>query len=257
MITHKIFPILSCVISCFVGSNSLMAEAKILARFTDGDGASAPDAFPGASGQGWQDGWRPIPINYQDKFSVEVSKENPFPDASHYLKVRTKGNQMAFALSRLINPESINTAKPHVITFKVRLDSAEAASGQFGFRIQGKQESVSTYAPSTSIWFLAVQNGRWFVVGKDAGKAVWSGSPFRITPETIYSCEVRVNPETGTYTAKLSDGNQEHNFPEMKSFFPEAAMGGNEISFAGGFLAKPGLGSYGWSLADVQITGSK
>ncbi len=257
MTIPKILHVIPLLIASAWSSNSVIAaEVKVAARFMDGNGEAASDAFPGAAGHGWLDAWKVLPKNYQDRFSVEVTKENPFPDSPQSLKIQGKGAQSGLTLSRLIDTSILDTAKPYTITFKIRLDSFDAPESQFGFLILGKQEG-SADGPSTSLWYLVAQNGRWYVVGKKEDKASWVRSSIPINAGAIYAFTIKVNPEAASYQVKISDGSQEYESPELTSFSPQAAIGGNTISFSGRFSSSERAGLLTWSMADVQIVGSK
>lgn len=257
MIIRNFFPVLSCVIFCFIGLSSLLAqEAKVAAHFSGGNGISAPDAFPGTGGQGWQDAWQVGIKNYEEFFTVDVTKENPFPDTPQSLKIQNKGAERKFSLSRLIDAGSLNTARPYVVTFKIRVDAFESAPTDLGFKIIGKKEGNS-YGPSTSLWYLTTKNGRWFVVGKEGDEVTWKKTNIDVSLETIYTFTIRVNPEVGTYQVKINASGQEYESPEMLSVSPEATQGGNDIYFAAGAATDDRGGVFAWSLADIQITGSK
>jgi len=247
------------LIFSFVASTvALQAEEVVIkANFSEGDGGSAVDGYPGGAGEGWLEPWRITqPKGGRELFTLKVLQDDPLPEQTHYLHVETKEPQQSITLARALDRSALDLSKAHTVSFTVRLDALDPPDGEFRFKISAQEEG--DIGLSKSFWYVLSQNGFWYAVGKaEDGQTKWWKSSVPLRLGTAYSLIVTVDPEAKTFQVKIYDGANEVVSPVMLSHAENAQDGATEYSFGGAVHAQLDLVPFAWSLGGVEIRGTK
>jgi len=247
------------LIFSFVATKVAVQAEEILvkANFSEGDGGSAVDGYPGGAGEGWLEPWRITqPKGGEELFTIKVLQEDPLPEQTHYLHVETKEPQPSITLTRTVNPSALDLSKAHTVSFILRLDALSPPDGEFRFKVSAQQEEGMGLAKT--FWYVLSQNGFWYAVGKsESGETKWWKSSVPLRLGTAYSFLVTVDPEAKTFQVKIHDGASEVDSPVILSHAENAQDGASEYSFGGAPHAKLGAVPFAWSLGGVEIRGAK
>ncbi|MFN2165678.1 MAG: hypothetical protein ACK2U9_05415, partial [Anaerolineae bacterium] len=182
---------------------------SIHADFTDGDGVTLPDQYPGAPGDGWLEDWNV----FSDASTAGVYDTSPLNGGGNYLSFteNNTGTATTFAyLSRLIDPEAVvidKSYQPHRMRADIRLDTPTNANVNMVFF--NSYEANSNIGLGASNGFeirTLVADGVWQWTVRDLNARIPTG----IIPEqgTVYTIEVTIYPSNveTVYDATITDG---------------------------------------------------
>lgn len=246
------------VFSLVASTVALQAEEVVIkANFSEGDGGSAVDGYPGGVGEGWLEPWRITqPKGGEELFTFKVLQDDPLPEQTHYLHVETKEPQKLVVLTRTVDSSALDLSKPHTVSFTLRLDAMSPPDGEFRFRASAQREEGMGLAKT--FWYVLCQNGFWYAVGKsESGETKWWKSSVPLRLGTAYSFTVTVDPAAKTFQVKINDGASEVDSPVILSLAENAQKGASEYSFGGAPHAQLDAVPFAWSLGGVEIRGTK
>lgn len=141
------------------------------AFFSDGNGSSLPDQYPGIAGAGWSDGWQSVGV------AATVTSGSPVNLGGNYLSVSALegGDGLGRAFSNFGSDGSgIDTGSPYDIQFDYRIDVMPDI-GQLN-NINGRLQIIGSYAmnpntDSSNSFFIFAGSG---LAGNGAGTTpVW------------------------------------------------------------------------------------
>lgn len=226
-------------------------RADAVANFTDGVSTSLVDAYTGTAGAGWLAGWKATASN--SVFSNSVLSSVPLGGGGNYLSASLNYNGSANtgngAVGRKFDPAVVSSSAPYAISFKVRPDSA-FLSGSDRLLIFG---DVSTgYVFSTG-------SGNTFVISGDYnnGSPVWNvldgnranggttvSTGMAMTPGTVYSFVVKVDPAARSWTVSIDNGATQYQSGTLGFRTGPSADGGNTVYFGAVVRNTTGIVNY-------------
>lgn len=197
------------------------AQAAILANFDGGNGTASSDQWTGTAGNGWAAQWG----SGGTTTGTGVVSTSPLSGGGNYLQVVDDTSTSGTYIRRQYNNSGdISVSSTYQISFNFRWDGDITNFNNFGDRIGlfGDVAAV-TGTSSSNTWAIGVAASN---TGAGAGQSVYAGNWYffdnngstdfatsnmfntnlAFVAGRVYAITVVVNPNTGTYSASISDG---------------------------------------------------
>ena len=200
----------------FVPAFTQPTDGVARAYFTDGNGPSTPQQFPGSPGDGWTAGWTL-------SAAATATTENSAPlsaDTGNYLKISRTGGTLQEGISRPWSATVRPFNQPARLTFQIRLDSPLTTFDSAADTLTIASRSGSAMGGGADATFFIRAFGgaagtlgarEWGVYDGQSDTTSYSVTRFRptgvlLSPGTTYS--VLVDLYAGTYDVTISGGGQ-------------------------------------------------
>lgn len=206
-----------------------VANASVVANFTDGTGTSSPDSYTGAAGAGWVGAWS-LSNASPSAGNGTVTNTSPLtPSGGNYLSISTSSTSggAASAWTRQYGAGVIALNAVHTISWSFRVDETIGTGfngGNDRYQFYGNRNNSSGFNSSSTVneWFVfasgatpATANGtfvakNWEFYSGGATTAFGDGtivdSGITLVTGTTYYFTIVNDPTTRTYVATVSDG---------------------------------------------------
>ncbi len=218
------------ILICISASLSI-GHAAIIADFSGGDGTSQPDQYRGIAGDGWSGPWG-FRSGSDGTTAIGVQSSNPFPGGGNYLQVQfTKtsagggSNRAGVARQFLTTGEdSVSTLQAYTISFDFRADSL-TGWGQSGDQIAFSSETTTTIGAFgvSAPWSLLIRGDTGWVVTDGNGVGGVTNLNFSslgltsLTPNTVYSIGVFIDPANNGYDLTITTGGTTYRASELNN----------------------------------------
>jgi hypothetical protein len=229
--------------------------------------ATIVDDFDSSHGQlaGWASSW-----TLHGSGRVHRDTEDAFAtNSGAYLRVEATNAEVRSLRREYQKFGNVDPAQPHIIRWKWRFEGDPQALTTFHDRIHFFADA-QPYAGTTfsNAWLIAiafgVENeaqppvGKWvFFDSRKSGKHSdafvernMANTGMSLRPGVVYSFEVRVDPQTGTYGATIDDGREK--FSAEGLHFRSGKPGVNPVLHFGGCASKAGE-NQAFSLDSIEI----
>lgn len=191
----------------------------IVANFNGVNSSLEVDGYPGTAGNGWATPWSASNTGVK----VNATTANPIegPD-DPYIVVTASGNNDQTIRRQYEAYSSIDPAEAHHVTWKWRFDGNMDEMDTFDDRIHFFGNSTAKSGTDASLsWLISYAPGQgsytipedewWFYDSKKSGTynssyniASMVPTSIGLEPGVVYSFDVELFPETGTYNATIS-----------------------------------------------------
>ncbi len=217
------------LVAGLLGLSALAATAQITNTFTDGEGSTTSDQYPGTAENGWVEGW-----NFQ--FGVNsgaagffgtdpiVTNTNPLFASGNYFNWGMANSESSMR-RKFVSTGDLNSGLAHIVEFDLRMDSflGTFTSASDGVSICTRRTLGTDVGGNATFWIRAqaandgsaplAKAGSWnFYDGGALSSSDASGNftnsagvvPFAIG--RAYRFKVQLNPVTKTYVGSVTDG---------------------------------------------------
>ncbi|MGD9128375.1 MAG: FecR family protein [Planctomycetia bacterium] len=196
-----------------VKPDALENSRVVLADFSDGEGSSHVDQYPGIGGLGWATGWR-VEKTKHYKWSISTEETNPLLGGGKYLHVlleresdRSNKAEGTHIERQLAMTGGVDLTKPYVVSFDYRIDALD------GFPKQGEWLTLCSRSSKSSGngWHISLihqrdhQSGNWsFWCHDKTGEVARIDSEIPVREGDTYSFRILVDPETAQWTPSIA-----------------------------------------------------
>lgn len=233
--------------------------ADVVANFTDGNSTALADGYTGTAGSGWLGGWHEL--DSSSNFSNSVLSSVPLSGGGNYLSATLNYSGTSTtglgAIGRKFDPLVVSHTAPYTVSFKLRLENP-LLNGSDRVLIFGDVSASYIFSTGAGNTFTIAgdYNGGspiWNVFnGNKAGGGTLTSTGMAMTPGTVYSFVVTVNPVDRSWTVTIDNGTTQYASATLGFRAGPSANGGNTVYF--GAVVRNTSGFINYSVDSVKVS---